>query len=244
MDRQIMLDEGFLFGLGAFETIALVQGRPVWLERHLKRLNGTLSFLGLSERVTEEEVQRYLESEKSRGGALKIVVSEKNKLFLPRENPYRESDYERGFTVDFAAGRRNEHSPLSCHKTLNYGDCILERRRAAAHGFDEAVFLNGRGEVCEGCASNVFFVREGRIFTPERSCGLLPGIVREVLTERYDVAEIRIPAEDIGRYDECFLTNSLMGVMPAVRLGNHLFERRERTEQIRQRVFEEVNAWF
>lgn len=239
MDRKIMLDEGFLFGLGAFETIALIQGRPVWLERHLRRLDRTLSFLRIPMRVTEDEVYGYLESERIAEGALKIVVSEKNKLFLPRENPYRESDYERGFAVDFAVGKRDEHSPLTCHKTLNYGECILERRRAAARGFDEAVFLNSRGEVCEGSASNLFFVREGKLFTPERSCGLLPGIVREVLTERYDVTETRISAEDIDQFDECFLTNSLMGVMPVARLGNHLFGAREHTERIRQWIFEE-----
>ena len=234
-DQEIRLDEGFLFGLGAFETIALY-GRPLWLERHLKRLDGTLAFLGISRRVTKEEVYEYLESEKITEGALKIVVSEKNCLFLPRENPYTEADYERGFSVSFADGRRNEHSPLTCHKTLNYGDCILEKRRAAAEGFDEAVFLNSRGEICEGCVSNLFFVREGKLVTPRLSCGLLPGIVREVLLERCDVAEERILAGDAGQFEECFLTNSLMGIMPVVRLGNHFFEGREVTDRIRNHI--------
>lgn len=235
---RILLDEGFLFGLGAFETVALKGGRPLWLGRHLRRLDRALSFLGIPGRVTEGEVRRYLESEGITEGALKIVVSEKNRLFLPRENPYTEADYRRGFSLAFAEGRRNEYSPLTFHKTLNYADCILERRRAAAKGFDEAVFLNGRGEVCEGCASNLFFVREGRIFTPKLSCGLLPGIVREVLLEQYEVAETRIPAGDVGRFEECFLTNSLMGIMPVVRLGEHCFEGREAADRIRRRSFE------
>ncbi|MCI8505219.1 MAG: branched-chain amino acid aminotransferase [Lachnospiraceae bacterium] len=231
-DQKIRLDEGFLFGLGAFETIAL-EGRPLWLERHLKRLERTLAFLGIPRQVTRKEVYEYLESEKITEGALKIVVSEKNRLFLPRENPYMETDYEKGFSVDFAEGRRNEHSPLTYHKTLNYGDCILEKRRAAERGFDEAVFLNSRGEICEGCVSNLFFVREGKLVTPKLSCGLLPGIVREVLLERCDVTEERILAGDIVQFEECFLTNSLMGVMPVVRFGSHFFKGREMTDQIR-----------
>ncbi|MCI9068039.1 MAG: hypothetical protein HFI65_05105 [Lachnospiraceae bacterium] len=232
---RILLDEGFLFGLGAFETVALKGGRPRLLGRHLRRLDRALSFLGISGRVTEEEVCRYLESEGITEGALKIVVSEKNRLFLPRENPYTDVDYRRGFSLTFAEGRRNEYSPLTFLKTLNYADCMLERRRAVAGGFDEAVFLNGRGEVCEGCASNLFFVREGRLFTPKLCCGLLPGIVREVLLEWYDVAEERIPAGDVGLFDECFLTNSLMGVMPAARLGEHCFKGREVADRVRRR---------
>ncbi len=236
---RILLDEGFLFGLGAFETIAIKGGRPLWPGRHLKRLDRALSFLGVSGRVTEAEIYEYLETEKMAEGALKIVVSEKNRLFLPRKNPYTEADYRRGFLAAFAEGRRNEHSPLTFHKTLNYADCILERRRAAAGGFDEAVFLNGRGEVCEGCASNIFFVREGRIFTPELSCGLLPGIVREVLMERCSVIETRILAEALGEFEECFLTNSLMGIMPVVRLGEYSYGRGGMTDRLRQEWPEE-----
>ncbi|MCI8465033.1 MAG: branched-chain amino acid aminotransferase [Lachnospiraceae bacterium] len=233
IDRKIVLDEGFLFGLGAFETIAL-SGRPIWLERHLRRLDATLAFLGISRRVTKEEVYEYLKVENITTGALKIVISEKNKLFFPRENPYTKQDYERGFVADFAKGRRNEHSSLTRHKTLNYGDCILEKRRAAERGFDEAIFLNSKGEICEGCISNIFFVREGKLFTPKLSCGLLPGIVREVLMERCDVTEGQILAEEIGRFEECFLTNSLMGMMPVARIGDCCFESRETIRRVRK----------
>ena len=66
---RILLDEGFLFGLGAFETVALKGGRPRLLGRHLRRLDRALSFLGISGRVTEEEVCRYLESEGITEGA-------------------------------------------------------------------------------------------------------------------------------------------------------------------------------
>lgn len=230
--RTIVLDEGFLFGLGAFETIAVSGGRPVFLGRHLLRLEKTLEFLGISRQVTEREVYGYLESAGITAGAVKIAVSEKNRLFVPRENPYTEMDYERGFTVDFARGRRNEYSPLTYHKTINYGECILEKRQAAERGLDEAVFLNGKGEICEGCVSNIFFVRDGKLFTPEISCGLLPGIVRGYLLEHCSVAETRIAAGDETQFEECFLTNSLMGVMPVARFGEHHFDRREVTGQM------------
>ena len=36
---DIRLDEGFLFGMGVFETVAVEQGRPLLLEQHLNRGN-------------------------------------------------------------------------------------------------------------------------------------------------------------------------------------------------------------
>lgn len=239
---KIQLDEGYFFGLGAFETIAVHGGRPVFLKEHLERLGQALEYLGIAQSVTREEVYRRLESDPNfrEQGALKILVSGENKLFLPRENPYTEQMRARGFLMDLAGIRRNERSTLTYYKTMNYGDCILEKRRAKAKGLDEAVFLNSRGEICEGTVSNIFFVRAGQIFTPERSCGLLPGIFRRYVLENWEVREERIFAEDVKRFEECFLTNSLMGVMPAAGFGRHRFEKRETAEQVFKRYEREV----
>lgn len=231
---NIKLDEGFLFGLGAFETIA-VHGGPVFLDRHLERMDQTLALLGISERVTNDEVHEYLRASSMTRGALKIIVSRENRLFLPRDDPYTEDVYRRGFRVTSARTRRSEQSPLTGHKTLNYGDCVLEKRRAAALGMDEAVFQNSRGEICEGTMSNIFFVeKDGKIITPALSCGLLPGILRGWLLERGDIEEKVIPAGEITRFEECFLTNSLMGVMPAAEFCGHKFGRRETADRLRK----------
>lgn len=231
---NIVLDEGYLFGIGAFETVA-VYDRPVFLDRHLARLAETLEFLGIQSRVTEDEVSAYLEEKNIRAGVLKIVVSGENKLFLTRENHYTRKDYERGFVMDFSEVRRNESSPFTYHKTLNYGECILEKRRAAARGLDEVVFLNGRGEICEGAVSNVFFVRKGKIFTPKLSCGLLPGIMRGYVTECFDVEERKIFPDSLGEFEECFVTNSLMGIMPVSRLGAYEFAKRDTIRRLQKK---------
>ncbi len=230
---NIKLDEGFFFGLGAFETIA-VQGSPIFLDRHLDRMNRTLEWLEISERVTREEVYRCLEHISMTRGALKIVISKENRLFLPRENPYTEEVYERGFLIDAVRTRRSGHSPFVFHKTLNYGECILEHRRVKAAGLDEGVFLNGREEICEGTISNIFFVRDGQICTPALSCGLLPGILRGWLLERWDIEERVISAKEVEDFEECFLTNSLMGILPVRRFGRHKFRKRETVDRLRE----------
>ena len=134
--------------------------------------------------------------------------------------------------MDFSSVRRNETSPLTAYKTLNYGDCILENRRAHGEGMNERIFLNTKGQISEGTVSNIFFVRNGKLYTPDLSCGLLPGILREYLCETENVEETVIYPAELGRYEECFVTNSLMGIMPVKQLGEWKSESREVTNQL------------
>ncbi len=248
---KITLDEGFQFGLGAFETIAVEAGKPIFLDKHLKRLERAAEFLylgTLSERgITEKQILRYLEEQaqlpESRANfanitqfsesrenfsdithcALKIMLSKENVVFSVRANPYTPERYEKGFVLDISPVKRNETSSLVYHKTMNYGDCILEKRNAMAAGVDERLFLNTQGQICEGTVSNIFFVKQGKLYTPDTRCGLLPGILRDYICETQHVEETTIYPENLKAYEECFVTNSLMGIMPVRQVGEILF---------------------
>ena len=236
---KIELDQGYQFGLGAFETIALEHGSPVFLKRHLNRLEKAADFLKLgsleSRGITSEGVLDYLTGiaeEEKQHGALKVMLSEKNVVYQIRTNHYREEQYRRGFVMDFSKIRRNETSPLVGYKTMNYGDCILEKRAASEARMDERIFLNTCGEITEGTVSNIFFVRNGKLNTPETACGLLPGIMREYLCETEAVRETVIYPDMLEHFEECFVTNSLMGIMPVKRLGSVTFPEHSKTEEL------------
>lgn len=238
---DIKLDEGFLFGLGVFETIAVENGKPLFLDRHLNRMEKSAEFLKLgsceSRGITKDKIQEYLrEQEKSltAHGALKIVMSAENSFFQMRSNPYTDEIYMKGFMTDISKVRRNETSPLVYHKTLNYGDCIIEKRAATAAGINEKIFINTKGQISEGTVSNIFFVRKNMIYTPKLSCGLLPGILREYIMEQFDVTETIIYPDELMYYEECFVTNSLMGVMPVRQLGNICFPHRVKADEVRK----------
>ncbi len=233
---EITLDEGYSFGLGAFETIAVKDGKLIFLDRHLRRLDRALHFLKigtLDERgITEKQVIDCVKQQKLKDGACKLTVSKKNVVFQQRQNPYTDDIRRTGFVMDFSSVRRNETSPLTAYKTLNYGDCILENRQAHGLGMNERIFLNTKGQISEGTVSNIFFVRSGKLYTPDLSCGLLPGILREYLCETENVEEAVIYPAELGQYEECFVTNSLMGIMPVNQLGEWKSESREVTNQL------------
>ena len=248
--ERLIPDDGCQFGIGAFETILVWNGCPVFLEEHLNRLAGAMEALGLlsaggqkepggaAERKRwkehfREEIRGYLSGKEEKEGGLKLMVSEKNVRLSVRKFPYREEQYRKGFSLGYSWVRRNETSPFTYFKTFNYGDSIMARRAAAAAGLDEVLFLNSRGEICEGSVSNVFFVSETGIITPPVSCGLLDGIVRRYVMKVRQVKEQVVTPEMIPEFREMFVTNSLLGIMPAARLGNHEFPSMETARELR-----------
>lgn len=223
---QITLDEGYQFGLGLFETVSVKQGTPLFLSWHLERLRHSMETLGLRQKIDESRILSWLDgqpAEQKTHHALKIMVSAENLLFTMRPNPYTPARIRDGFRLSYSDIYRNETSPLVRHKTLNYGDCILEKRRAGTLGADELIFCNSRGEICEGTTTNIFFVRGGNLLTPPLSCGLLPGILRRFVLTHFPVEERPLKKEDVPRMDECFVTNSLMGIMPVTALDEKVF---------------------
>ncbi len=247
---NVKMDDCFQFGLGAFETISVVDGRPIFLDRHLRRLEDAARFLDLGmpaergiDRIAVLEYLRKWMSEHDyrdrpehmRRCALKIMLTQENVVFSMRDNPYTPDIYERGVAMDISNVRRNETSPFVYHKTMNYGDCILEKRNATAAGMDERLFLNTKKQISEGTVSNVFFVRKGVIYTPKVSCGLLPGILREYLCDTEAVEETYIYVQDLKWYEECFVTNSLMGIMPVRQIGGIRFEEDKVTRELMRR---------
>lgn len=228
-------DGGVLYGMGLFETIRVAGGRPRMVERHLSRLLSSSAELGLEvpfgpAEISEMIIRTAVENGMDKG-ALRLTLTAGGaghgpSLFIQaRTSPYSENIYREGIRAGFSAFRRNEKSLLVRHKTLNYYENILARQEAGAAGWDEALFLNTSGNLAEGAVSNLFLVDRGRVVTPDPESGLLPGIARSRVIEA--CASMRIPVEeravlpaDLLNAGECFITNSLMGVMPVVRIGD------------------------
>lgn len=236
----MIFDDGYQFGLGAFETIAVYQKKAILLKEHLERLNNTLNFLGITRVVTEEDLHPYIENEQLDYYALKVLVSDKNLIVNKRTIHYDKTHYTKGFDIEFSKIKRNQTSPLVFHKTFNYGDCIMEKRSALKRNIDELLFLNMNEEICEGTTCNIFFIKNEKIYTPKLSCGMLPGIIRSYVCKTYDVTETVITPSNIAEFNECFVTNSLMGIMPVHRLGDKIFEKNTLTKSLMKHYFNDL----
>lgn len=236
-NKTITLDAGYSFGMGVFETIAVERTHALFLSWHLERMEKGLETLGLPkrnflEKANPEQIQQYLKNHPMEHGVLKIMASENNLIFTTRKNPYSHKDSKKGFRLDISHVLRNETSPFTYIKSFHYGDNLLEKRRAKQNHYDETLFLNSKGQITETSASNIFFVKKQTLFTPPLECGLLDGIVRKYVLRNFDVREVLIYAKDIINFDEAFLTNSLMGIMPIISINGHTFSSRIYTERV------------
>lgn len=102
------------------------------------------------------------------------------------------------------------------HKTTNRG--FYDGPRAAAHdahGVDEVVFSNERGELTEGSFTNLFVMLDGRVVTPPLSSGLLPGTLRAELLATGKAEERVLTLADLHRAEAIWLGNSVRGLIPA-----------------------------
>jgi branched-chain amino acid aminotransferase len=101
----------------------------------------------------------------------------------------------------------------------HYINSVLARTESAEAGFDEALFLDSAGNVCEGTGENIFIVKDGQIATPGFSSGILNGITRQTVIEL--IHDFRIPfrvrkvaRSELYTCDETFFTGTAAEVAP------------------------------
>ena len=153
----------------------------------------------------------------------KIAVTEENLIFNIRNLKYTKDHYENGFKAYFSKVLRNSTSRIVNFKTLNYLENIIEYELCQRNDLNESIFFNEKGNLCEGCTTNIFIIKDKAIYTPSIKCGLLPGIVRQWIINNFDVIEKEITREELLNSDEVFLTNSLVGVIKVSNIENKLF---------------------
>lgn len=217
-DNKICLDNGFFFGLGVFETLLVKDGIPIFFKEHIERLRKSLKVLEIEFSYSDEDLYRDCLSIVKENCALKIAVSEKNTLITIRDFSYPPALYEKGFWLKESTVIRNSTSHFSKIKSFHYGDSILEKRFAINQGFDDALLFNEKGYVAETSMCNIFFEREGVLYTPHIENGILPGVVRDWIIQNFKTIEGDFTKEDLYQADCVFITNSLMGIMPVTKI--------------------------
>jgi branched-chain amino acid aminotransferase len=219
--RIASTDRGFLLGDGLFETMCVRHGSILRLDAHLERLRRGAGFLGIP--VPADDLPSLLGDVLSVNGlveaSLRLTLTRGRgpRGVLPPAAPSptllitsapKAAPLPPAHCVIATTTRRNEHSPLSRIKSLNYLDAIIARQEAASRGGDEAILLNGAGRVAEASAANIFVVEDGKLVTPPISEGALPGVTRAAIVARGAVERSVAPAE-LSHAQGIFLSSSL-----------------------------------
>ena len=238
-----VFDRGFLYGDSVYEVTRTAGGRPVDLERHIERLERSSAAILLplvSRDRVHRAVRETLIAGENRESYIRIIVTrgageigldpaladEPRLIVIVR--PLRLPDpklYADGAEVALVAVQRNLPGAVDpAVKSGNYLNNIMALAEAKRAGAYESIMCNAEGRVVEGSSSNIFLVKDGKIRTPAVADGLLDGITRRRVVELAHslgrgVEDAHILPDDLRGADEAFLTSSVRGVMPVVRIS-------------------------
>ncbi len=267
--RISVLDHGFLYGDGIYETMRVYGGVVFMLEEHLKRLQRSAAFIGLTlpkgpgemkasiyETIeANHEKEAYLRLTVSRGaGAIgldpELCARPTYIVFAEKLKPYPQGFYENGIKLHITAVRRNLKEAVNPQiKSLNFLNNILARIEAKKAGADEALMLNHEGLLAEGTVSNIFFVNgEGALCTPRVDCGILDGITRGVLLDiagrlHINTMEGRFTPADLYSAREVFIASTIMEAMPVGKVDGAVFKVGETAKLLAAEYRKEVDAY-
>ncbi|MCH7994204.1 MAG: branched-chain-amino-acid transaminase [Planctomycetes bacterium] len=235
-----VFDHGLLYGDGVFEGIRIYNGKIFEEQAHIKRLYHSARAIRLDIPLTPDQISHAMhESMKANGiegdGYIRLLVTRGVGLLglsightanpmvvviADRIQLYPPEVYARGLHCIFSSLARNHPNTTSPRvKSLNYLNNIMAKAEAKDAGADEAILLTIDGHISECTGDNIFIVRDGAVFTPPTSEGILEGITRGLVIELMRKRNIRVEEKSLIRHDiyvadEIFATGTAAEVIP------------------------------
>jgi branched-chain amino acid aminotransferase len=232
-------DRGLTLADGVFETMRAHNGTVFRLEQHLTRIEAALRVLEIPVPADLRDwVDTAIRAAHAPGASIRLTVTRgvgPGGVTVPVDPvptvvvtvslppAFGSAIYDAGLTARVTSGRRNEHSMTAGLKTLSYTDSVAAMLEARRDGADEALFLDTDGHCSEASASNFFAVIDGQLKTPPTTCAALPGITRAAVIELAPGMDLAVDDRPLNPATlkfatEAFLTSSLRGIAPLVRL--------------------------
>ena len=246
-------DRGLLLGDGVFETMLYKDKELILYDLHIKRLNESLKKIFINFKLNKKEYKRKIINlikknnliNKSssvritvtRGKSVRGIDVKDNALptILISASPLENNLRLKPVRLGVSDIRRNESSPLSNLKTLNYLDNIVAKKISMNQGYDDVIFLNSKNNICCCSTSNIFYLIRGKFYTPPLSDGVLNGTIRAKLIAKKKVAVKSIKLNNLLKCNEIFITNSIFGIRPVAKvLNKKIGNKIEKIQEIEQ----------
>jgi branched chain amino acid aminotransferase apoenzyme (EC 2.6.1.42) len=139
--------------------------------------------------------------------------------------PYGRYFEKEGIEVLVSSWRRisSQTLPVLAKVTGHYSNSVLAKLDALNKGYDDAILLNEEGKVCEGTGENIMMVKDGIIYTPPISAGILDGITRRSIIEFAPDLGLKVVEKDIDRgelytADELFFVGTAAEITPILKV--------------------------
>lgn len=230
-------NRAFRYGDGLFETMKVIAGSIRLKELHFKRLFNGMETLQIvlqgfiSDSMFEEQVMKTIRKNHIGGAArVRLTVYRGDGGLYDFNNtsggyviqvwPISSSSLamnEDGLRLGIYEGGRKAIDELANIKSNNYLVYAMGAIHAKRYNLNDSLILNSNNRVCDSTIANVFWAKDGTIFTPPLSEGCVAGVMRRHLVntlpeQGYNVLEKEVIPDELAEADEIFLTNAVSGL--------------------------------
>ena len=186
-----------------FETILWTNSDGFFLlEKHIARLQNSAEYFDFP--FSRGNFTEYI-SEQSKSfnspKRVKVTLDSVGNFSFSSQNFNLRNEI---FKVKLATKPVDSNNPFLFHKTTH-----RDIYPAPSDGFNDVLLFNEKGELTEFTIGNLVVEKDGNLYTPPASCGLLPGTFRAKLLDEGKVREQILRVDEIASFTKIFLVNSL-----------------------------------
>jgi branched-chain amino acid aminotransferase len=233
-DAVIPVDDlAIMRGLGVFDLLRTLDGKPLFLEEHIMRLEDSARRIGIALPWPRAQLMRLvmeaLHRNSFKESNIRIVVTAGSSpdFLTPQEKPrllilvtrapaLPGEWYTDGVKIITYFSERN----IPGAKSIDYVPATIALRQARDHDAIEAVYVDRNGLVLEGTTSNLFTVFGDALVTPDS--GILNGVTRRAvlsLAEKMGPVDLRdLNLDELLTADEVFITGTNKMIVPVIQV--------------------------
>lgn len=231
-------DRGLAYGDGLFETLSARDGVISNLSLHLSRLERGFKRLGFKVDTSEiVKLAGFLSDQAARfesvGFKVMVTRGSGGRGYLPPASanyswlvgvfdlPDYSAAQSQGISLTHIPVQTSINRNIAGLKHLNRLENVLAKQMLP-DGYFEAVLSDANGKMVECVQSNLFWVKNGELFTPLLSTSGVQGTMRHAVIQAH-LGVVNIVQEDIltlSDADEIFITNALSGILPVVQFND------------------------
>ena len=241
-------NHSYRYGDGLFETLRIENGNILFKKYHFERLVSGLETLKFNVPIliTEQKIEKEIIEVCKKNNCdelarVRLSVSRGNGGLYDCDNKFSYLiecwPLERGFNglnengleIDIYPDARKSIDPFSNLKSANYLPYVMAAVWAKENKLNDALILNQHDRICDATIANIFWVKDGMIFTPPLSEGCVAGVMRKYIVDfgsqisDFKVMESILSEGILLNADEVFLTNVITGIRWVKRCRNETY---------------------
>lgn len=251
------LDRGLAYGDGVFRTLKVSHHEPIWWKDHYAKLAHDCAALRLACPEADLLLNEIgIVTASCNDAVIKIILTRgpgargyappdpASPTRIVMATPLPEAhDIKAGIQVRWCSLRLARQAQLAGIKHLNRLENVLARQEWTDPNITEGLLCDDTGAVIGGTRSNLFVMRNGRLWTPDLSFSGITGVTRARILRAAKLRGIeiqvgRLETANILDADEVFLSNSIVGLWRIAGLDNVQWRSAEWTEQFQQWIYE------